>query len=560
MKNKVIVIGGDHSNALGVIRAFGENGIKPFLFVISNSKLVAITKSKYIEKYWICKDEEEAILTIIDLFSNEKEKPVIIPTSDKAASILDCNFDKLTNNFYVQNMNCKSNNINKYMDKYEQFLLFRKYDVNMAKSEIVELPYKDKHKLKNIKMPIIIKPLLSIDGKKEDISIVNNEIEFLNKMDFYYFHNYKRLLIQELIDFDYECDMSGYCYNGCISISGYIQKERIWPLKRGSLTFGIVRKYDRMKKEINKIEKIIKDLNYNGMFDVEFFFKDNKFYLNEINFRNSGLTYLYSNSYLCYNYYLSCINNMFVESPKIEDEYYVMDELAEIHQIIDKNISIKQHFKDKKRSSMLLVFNKNDKVPSKKLFFNKLLNNLGLYNFFSNFGKIYHKSKPTVLLKAQKKDLSLFEQKKEYNITEITLDNINLLNDSQENIKEYKQTFKNNNIHGIVLTDKDGDRFIARGIIKSKGAMDRFIKINESNSYLFCNIFVDPKYRGKNYQCIIIQLLIDYYIKEQKANLYSVVYEYNIPSWHNFEKIGFTKIKRFTIKRFMKHSIHKEII
>ena len=27
MKNKVIIIGGDHSNALGVIRAFGENGV-----------------------------------------------------------------------------------------------------------------------------------------------------------------------------------------------------------------------------------------------------------------------------------------------------------------------------------------------------------------------------------------------------------------------------------------------------------------------------------------------------------------------------------------------------
>ena len=46
----VIIVGDDHVNTLGTIRAFGENNIKPYLYVISTTKLVAIGKSKYLKK------------------------------------------------------------------------------------------------------------------------------------------------------------------------------------------------------------------------------------------------------------------------------------------------------------------------------------------------------------------------------------------------------------------------------------------------------------------------------------------------------------------------------
>ena len=36
--NKVIIIGGDHYNALGLARVFGVNGVKPYGLLISYSK------------------------------------------------------------------------------------------------------------------------------------------------------------------------------------------------------------------------------------------------------------------------------------------------------------------------------------------------------------------------------------------------------------------------------------------------------------------------------------------------------------------------------------------
>ena len=558
MKNKVIIIGGDHSNALGVIRAFGENGIKPYLFVISPTRFVAIKKSKYIEKYWICKDEEEAILKINSYFNNEKEKPVIIPTSDSAAAILDCNYINLSKKFILQNMNEKSGCIINYMDKFEQYKFGTKHNLNMAKSKILYAPFDLSTNYLNFEYPIIIKPLLSIDGKKEDISIVKNEEEFKEKLVFYNKNGYIRLMIQELIDFDYECDMSGFAYNKSISISGFVQKHRIWPLKRGSLTFGQVKKYEIFEEEISKIKNIITDLGYTGLFDVEFFVKGNKFYLNEINFRNSGLTYLYKNAYLCYYYYLSCVKNEFVSSPEIDNEYYVMDEQAEIHQIIDKNISIRTHIKDKKRSEILLAENKNDPKPARYLLFYKLLNNLKLKNILYILEKIYHKSPESILLKMEKKDVVEDKKNISYDVIEITSDNVEQLCDNEENTREFKQTFKNDNIKGLIL--KDGEEFVARGIVKSYGAKDRFIKIINKKSYLFCNMFVNPKYRGKNIQYEVLKCLTKKFIHESNCQLYSVVYSYNIPSKKNLEKFGLREVKRFTIRRFLKHSIGKEKI
>ena len=48
--NKVILIGGDHHNGLGLARSFGINGIKPYgIIVTGRNKHSFISKSKYWE-------------------------------------------------------------------------------------------------------------------------------------------------------------------------------------------------------------------------------------------------------------------------------------------------------------------------------------------------------------------------------------------------------------------------------------------------------------------------------------------------------------------------------
>lgn len=372
----VIIIGNDHSNTLGVIRTFGENKISPYVYVISDNFNVSISKSKYIKNIKIFNDEEIAIAEILKDFKDKHVKSFLIPTSDKAAVTIDRYYNKLSNYFFTQNINNKENMLDKYMDKFNQYKIAKKHGIKVAKSSYIQKPFDISYIKKEFNYPIIIKPLLSIDGKKEDIQVVNNEIQLNNVLNFYNINEYNRLLIQEFLEFDYECDMSGYCYDKKVCIAGFIRKIRIWPPKKGSLTFGKVEKYNKFKNMLDKLKEIFIELNYCGMFDVEFFVKGNNIFLNEINFRNSGLTYLYENSYLCYYYYISCINEKYIEAPSILEEYYVMDEQAELHQIIDKNINIFRHIKDKRKSKILLVSNSNDQKPARAMLIKKIKRNL----------------------------------------------------------------------------------------------------------------------------------------------------------------------------------------
>ena len=46
--NKVIVIGGDHHNTLGVIRGLGERGVKSNLILVTPSNMTFVNYSRYV--------------------------------------------------------------------------------------------------------------------------------------------------------------------------------------------------------------------------------------------------------------------------------------------------------------------------------------------------------------------------------------------------------------------------------------------------------------------------------------------------------------------------------
>lgn len=86
LKNKVILIGGNHHNGLGLARSFGVNGIKPYGIIVGEgAEHGFVRKSKYWAKTWVIKSDDEIVEFLLNAFQNEKEKPVVIPYSDGAA-------------------------------------------------------------------------------------------------------------------------------------------------------------------------------------------------------------------------------------------------------------------------------------------------------------------------------------------------------------------------------------------------------------------------------------------------------------------------------------------
>lgn len=133
--NKVIIFGGDHYNALGLVRVFGWNNIRPYgILTADDKKNLFASKSKYWEKCWIVKNEEEGLKKIVELFSNECEKAVLVPSSDGAESVIDQNLDVLKENFYVPGIKEKQGAVSELMNKTKQIQWARSIGLQTAES------------------------------------------------------------------------------------------------------------------------------------------------------------------------------------------------------------------------------------------------------------------------------------------------------------------------------------------------------------------------------------------------------------------------------------------
>lgn len=359
--NKVIVIGADHVNTLGVIRNLGENGIKCDLIIISDKKRASVSKSKYVRNSAIVNSVNNLADYLLANYKSEAKKPVIISTSDSIALELDNNIEKLEKYFILSHIKNNSNNkIEYYMDKYNQYLLAKENGLKTAKSQIFSLKFDSNI---SIDYPLIIKPYISANGNKNDITICNKENDFDLAKKKLIELGYDKVLIQELLDYQEECDVAGFAYNGFVEIPGLIIKENIWPSKKGSATYGRVVPIDNYSNEIQKIKKTIENTGYCGIFDIDFFIKNGELYFNEINFRNGALSYAYGDSNICYNWYMSCVNKKIFKCKTINDEYYFVDDNAHLHNVLDKDTNIKEYFEHIRKSKIKLSYNSRDKKP-----------------------------------------------------------------------------------------------------------------------------------------------------------------------------------------------------
>lgn len=364
-KNEVIILGGNHHNTLGVIRVFGEKGMLSNVIITNKHKYCYISKSKYIKEYDIIFESEKDILELLEKkYSNKKNKPVLIPTSDFCALVLDKNKNKLEKNYIIPSINNKENLIVEYMDKYKQYEFIKECNIKIAKSW--ELNIEKAIIPVDIIYPCIIKPLISAYAAKSDITICRDLEELKTAITKYEKLNYTDAILQEYIEFEQEYGLIGCSHNKKVILPGIIKKERIFPKGRGNVSFGKIDKIENSKINFKPIINLLKKINYSGMFDIEVFIKNNDFYLNEINFRNSGNSYLYTyeNVYIVYLWYLMASNQSYSdEITEIKQAFFFTDEILEIKQLKSKNISMKEWIIAHKKSKISFLINKKDTKP-----------------------------------------------------------------------------------------------------------------------------------------------------------------------------------------------------
>lgn len=274
-----IEFGEEHYNPLGVIRSLGEMKIKP-VAIIRKGEFGFASKSKYISDLYMVDSIEEGYNILLKKYGNMKKKPIVYTTDDQITSFLDQRYDELKDRFIFYNAG-QAGRITKYMNKETINELATKYGLDVAKSWKIkngDIP-------KDIEYPVMTKAIIStINNWKDEVYICNTEEEL--KQAFTKIQS-KDILLQKYIIKKNELCIDGYSVNNGKKVFYAIASNYNNIKKDAYSNYMIVKNCNYPELE-NKLSKMFKEIQFEGIFSVEFLIDQNdQYYFLEINFRNS---------------------------------------------------------------------------------------------------------------------------------------------------------------------------------------------------------------------------------------------------------------------------------
>lgn len=306
MNQKVVVIGHGYTSRLGVIRALGREGYEVTVIVMTgynrdgktlNTKKPIDCYSKYVSRILYCpSDREKLIQLLLTGCVDPQQKVVVIPDSDFSTAAVDLNAERLSDHFLFPHINHRPGEIVAWMDKFRQKDLAASVGLKVAKGwriDVTEGKYSIPH---DIVYPCFPKPLATLQGGKRGLKRCDNEDELREVVAVLSKANPTiSILVEEFKKIDVEQALLGFSDGREVIIPGII-KTRL--LAHGG-HFGVaiqgeilpVTGYEEL---IEKFKSMVLKTRFVGIFDIDFYQSEKKFYFCEINFRYGGSGYAYT--------------------------------------------------------------------------------------------------------------------------------------------------------------------------------------------------------------------------------------------------------------------------
>lgn len=310
MKEKkplVVVLSRNYSTGLSVIRSLGASGYTVDLIASAYKENASalIAKSKYVHEAVEVltkkvKDEEdtELVSALLSYSGRYQQKPVLFPTDDYTASVMDLHRDALSDIFVMPGIaGGGQGSLKHYMDKSVQGELARKVGILTPKEWVISLRDEKITIPEHMVYPCYCKPLESSLGYKQEMAKCDSEEELgahLQKLR-ENFSN-RSILVQEFLEIDEEIDMEGVCLDQEIVLPGIIWKRLIGKHDVGVPLAGKTFPVEKLGDFKEKILAFLREFHYFGMFDLGFNIVGDKIYFNENNLRSGGTNYIYYKS------------------------------------------------------------------------------------------------------------------------------------------------------------------------------------------------------------------------------------------------------------------------
>lgn len=368
---KVIILGNDHTNTLGLTQILGREGFYVIAFVWGEKRDL-VKSSKYCAELYSAANPQMCVNGIIGL----PQENIIIPiiaSCDDAALILEKNKDQLADRFLFEFTQSKYT-IEELLEKDLQVKLAIRAGFNVPKSWITENLTKIPD---DLEYPCLIKPLVSSKGAKADIRICRSESELIANLSTLKQTN--KVIYQQYIERDYEISILGCgLRNGDVVIPCVENKLTLYPKYTGLECLADMQPLEN-ELIISCINNLVRAIGYVGIFSVEMMHckNDGHYYFTEINLRNDG-----ANSFV----YKYGVNLPYIHIKDLKGNYngdvknqhmvkpgYYIGDFHHFMSVIHNDISILSWIKELWKSNGFLTYFSEDTKPFYKQYINWLL-------------------------------------------------------------------------------------------------------------------------------------------------------------------------------------------
>lgn len=365
MNNKILIIGGDHYNTLGIVESLGQKGKSSYVILHGNNigeKLNYVLKSKFIIKGWVCKTDEDVFATMKSNFTDLNDNRTIVFTSaDRDACLLDSHWTELGDTFILPGARGEIRNL---VSKKKMAELAQIIGISIPETIII-----DESRIipDNIVYPCITKAISSVDGSKADLHVCKDKEElsaFISTRP-----NELTFIVQRYIDKAFEFQLMG-C--SMAETKEVIIPGRSYLDRPNGIDNAYFLQYNVCDETFNntvvKAKEFVRKTGYRGLFSIEYLRdKEGVDYFMEMNFRNDGNSVCVTDAgtnlpYIWYLYYSGGDYKKEIESSFVKEVFW-QPELYYFLNVFTKEISWKEWWDNLKRTNSYSNYFKTDKRP-----------------------------------------------------------------------------------------------------------------------------------------------------------------------------------------------------
>lgn len=359
-KPNIVIWGADNYNSLGLLRQLNLPDVQ-LIFANTGSKNNCASASKYCTDFLYIPINTDGLNSLITLSDSLPNKPILISAGDDTAEFLDLHQEQVQPYFFLMGT-AQHGLLTRVDNKNEMAMLARRHGFNVLAS----IPYTINTIVPtDFKFPAILKPVIKANGVSEfkyryfdNVKSLEEFKKYLNPANTY--------ILQQYIHKTNDVLIYGVRLNdGEVILAGRYIKDR-WSDDGGGSHGRIV---GDIPNEYNPqgIETFLNEIDYHGLFSVEYGLLDGKPWFYEFNLRNDGTSHLFyqSGANLPLKWCYDCVKIENEISTKVKGVHWNINELYDITNVLKGRISLATYKRQRSQADVFHYYDPNDIKPYK---------------------------------------------------------------------------------------------------------------------------------------------------------------------------------------------------